>query len=1733
MHLRVMKQKKTKVTLWLLLNACVGFFLSNTLLLAAQDIDDIQSSLQYGELRQIRWYNIEGGDEWVSGKKPYRQGSSHVLKIEQGETVIFMVPKEVKLRLVSDNLDRLLLGVKMEISHDGLLFLEGIGEVYHENLSSNESDNNSIVDFDDLPAARSLIFDIFDPEPAVIRLTGLSKEPVEFSTYYSQHSPPSILARYPESVAFENLSVTQRSKKSNGFASSDIHAADLSFQKNQQVSSYPELKTRSFHWLSAQSEASFSIEGPVNLELQVRRPYAPATPLIGDTVLDVQIDKETPLIYYRDYSPEISQKILVEGTDMDLSTLGKIHFSVGEGSHQVNLTSHNNIYFRLQKQLTHDYLFFGLNKPIWSMDEKLMKAPEMSQGVKDEQLWKNTALKHFKKLDTISSDKMNILDQLSRNNQIMNSGFIAVKKLENLINQNPMQIEVSKKLEKMKKRRGYYRDLLPEHGSFEISAKYQRYATQKILIQQHESEVFASNTQVNRMIDAIPEASFQRITQEKILSYKLPKTNRTDSIQLLVQLDDQESVDFEVRFDTGKSYLLNATPLVVPLGNVQPVNMLWEKSKCCQVSPYQQNHLQIGRVGQVSIPVDDKSHSFQIVRTSDNGSVLWVASQIYTSSSYAFDEEQYISLVKTTQANASTFWNFLKSQQHQKMSGQITPLLTMDRLSNHWLPWVDHYLTAHERFTRDLDRRKLIVDTEYEPKKINELFERAQYLSDKNQPIEALKIWTDLIQHTQTTAQRRALLEMIQLMPKLMQNAILEKLLRFMSLHTDSEIRDTAVSELLKMYKVNEQNNKISDLLLAQFVEFGETVRTVELIKVMVSQGDMDPALQLTQLIKPESWPGTAVLMASAKKHWWLTYQQQQNQLDSEQQSLAKGYYQLLQGDYESSLQSFFRAADKGAKWVDFNQKLLQLQSLLNDANEVVTDGVQQWLNLRHENPSLKTWQRNDELVVQHAGGVRLLNEQQYKSSTGYLTEDNLPVVMEVLGPTRVQLRMRKTMLPSKTHQSTNEWYQLRVDGELDSYPLLANLPSRNLTIEGSDLLPGTESNLEIELGQGLHKIEVFSQERIIIVPFIEEAIIPIRGLINAPLVQLKKTIKENTSSQLLTFHINKSIAWKRMANLMRLSQLENANQKAILARAESLFAQNSSEPDLSIMLDAINLNPIWSTVETFSQSAGIREFKSKIWQPESPQVQISEILLGSHDNPDRILHRGDSIGIAIYNPSPTTLYLQARALSSWFYKQKVIEFSYKIDQGEEQKVQLDDYQEIPIHIDKDSHYLVITMVFTEANQALWLKLKDRQGDSVFEEDSRKYTIATVDEPIRFDINGPAWIRIDKRIQAKNETTYTESKYQFVDEGKQQIILRPERNEKQLFARIFVRTPGTKFSQYAIPWDVPLPILFQMPYVKNVQRSFSPLLVDNLHLGKQEDGTSSYGLSWINRRTTDNGPEELFDQFLELNAAYRYYQSKNNIWYFLQGLYRTHESGSDTYGIKGRVKGSYKPYALNWEIGTEIYSQQLERSNALSAALNLSVNQVRDFSEVAYHVPRISFFARAHDLSAFDMEQIDSDIFTQYKDQHRNGASLGDTLVYQPYIDSEIYGGINFTTNDNFHSIDHQGINVGWRQMLNPFNLDLRLSQVYYDSDADRSGGFQRTKATLKLEWNRWIHRRDRLQIDLRLQRDFQNSSNDVQINFLYHLSEGRDYRDFALDEIKLRHLNETKLPLEHNNAFH
>lgn len=605
----------------------------------------------------------------------------------------------------------------------------------------------------------------------------------------------------------------------------------------------------------------------------------------------------------------------------------------------------------------------------------------------------------------------------------------------------------------------------------------------------------------------------------------------------------------------------------------------------------------------------------------------------------------------------------------------------------------------------------------------------------------------------------------------------------------------------------------------------------------------------------------------------------------------------------------------------------------------------------------------------------------------------------------------------------------------------------------------------------------------------------------------------------------------KRMTLLLRIAETSPKHYERVLAAGMALASANNTVDGLSRLLGRLTRKSGWNAQETVQESAGVRLLPVNGWQPESPSSRIQKALLPPLAENEQVISGNARMVLSLLNTSKEQVEFEFQAEDLGGLPPQPLQVSVQRDGEATRTITLmpnTGWKTQSISLPAGRHALRFSMQNPIANQLVRIRLKERRNQPITSQIERTYQVATAKQPVRATLAGPTWLRVDEW-----RDNQTQSRYQYLDKPWQTVTLSPATGQKEALFRLHLRTVAPEQPQVLpryIGADVApvpeVPVKIGDPDIPSTAK-----LVDEFKLGKQDDGTWTAAVESHSRYDIDTNFKE---NFLEGSLTYRYFDEPGNMYYTAQALTRLHQNGDPVIGGKFRVNHTPWNSPINLFAEINAFSQTVPLvGNHWSTNLKVGISERRDINPKTWHTP--SFTAFAYKLGASDSitsTNVDQDIYTIHKSQHRFGYDIGDSLTYRPYLDTLLMASIGISSNENLVTPDKFGLNLKWKQLLGNAQVDVHLNENHYFSDSNRKNSTNNGVLGIGLTWDYWTSKQDRLEFIFNLNRSLPQGDTSGWLGLRWHFDNGRRYRDFRPSEIDFRDLLERNIPDTPNNRI-
>lgn len=1037
----------------------------------------------------------------------------------------------------------------------------------------------------------------------------------------------------------------------------------------------------------------------------------------------------------------------------------------------------------------------------------------------------------------------------------------------------------------------------------------------------------------------------------------------------------------------------------------------------------------------------------------------------------------------------------------------------------------------------------------------------------------------------------------------------------------DTDLKNQAFSELVSLFQQENDNFSLEGVLIERLLTTKNPELLNSLSNGLVAMNHQDLAVDLEHVVNPKRQKPDETLVFSALGLNRAYNGERLGQATETKSDFYFWNAQLAQieGNYESALENFCKAGPRGETWRDHLAKGLTIQKQLQALDLKMRKlAIEDWVVWTRDHPGPYEWKPAPFLVSKFFKTTTIYNLPLDRYAFSYAASPKIPFQLKVIGPAHLQLRIRP-LFTKDTPVPYQGWVKIKDNGvELD-LPFSYVNPSEEFELIGDNTRHlGLSKNYEIVVGPGEHTIDISSPDiELVVAPFIERPIVSLTVL--PPLTHeaislvLNQGWKGQRTSDSLEFtslqnntgkgelvsvsadpclyqikpQENSALFSQMMDNLSKsakikpselppqeaaihhlsilLKEYEKKPRDEILIEAKSFFEKNIQYPSLSLIWNRFTQLSSWRPLEIPQKSAGIRSLaKTENWVPDTPDLLIRKDLL-NEDEEDYILTGTSPLVFQFYNAGPIHLKMVssfARLLSDDL---REISWGYQIDEGEKQSVHFvpssrSDSREI--ELPQGEHSLRLFLENPTSDTFIKIKLYEKnsqneQWERLALEQKKDYLIATKADPVVFDVEGPAWLRIDEWVNGK-----VISEDYFVKEGPQKIEIRPKREGEEKLLRVYrrmlrapnVAKPAIPASPQYVPveavplsfieWDQPNPIQGK----------------EVLCLGGQERGTLSLSTSLNKALAFDiidpNRHADTTDQYGEERATYRYFDEINRFYWRGDALARQRQKGDPTFGAESLLEYSPIEWPITlWGLGKG-YTQHINNTSLYSGTLEGGIRHKLIFNEKVDQTTNLSILGRAlkFNQNAVVRTRPDVDVYTRYLATNPQVLNFSYKINYRPFIDTQFWGLVRGTTTPslNLTRLDSLMYNLGIHQLAGPFILSVDYGMRHYYKtgnpirplpanfiDPNRNFSFNRHFIDFGVAWNKWLRNHDRVECQLKLTHvidtNLPTSTGGQQrrgvntwigaLSFTWHFGNGRDFRDFDPLEILFKDVRERDLP--------
>ncbi len=551
--------------------------------------------------------------------------------------------------------------------------------------------------------------------------------------------------------------------------------------------------------------------------------------------------------------------------------------------------------------------------------------------------------------------------------------------------------------------------------------------------------------------------------------------------------------------------------------------------------------------------------------------------------------------------------------------------------------------------------------------------------------------------------------------------------------------------------------------------------------------------------------------------------------------------------------------------------------------------------------------------------------------------------------------------------------------------------------------------------------------------------------------------------------------AYQRAVALLWLLDTDPDRHQQVRARIAQLAQAHADVPALAQLRDQALQGSAWEPIGSSLASAGIRRLP--VTGASYSSFRRARLAVSSDAASGALSLHGRTVeGVEFHRPVPTTVTLQLR--------QQVL--PYERQPPAEVMVQVDD--ELPQRIAMQAAPTLVRLQIDAGNHAVRLWLQDplqqqfviAQFDAATtqalqaDEEARIFHVAALDQPASFQVEGPAWVRID---EWQPEGVATD--YRYVASGWQELAFAAGPGGADRYYRLHVLKAArddAPLASWVAKARLPVPAEGPAPPPPSV----APSAWQPRDSHAPGSGFTSLG-GYITLAQRGDGDEDSTavrsHRLIEAGISYRA-RPDPQLYSRSDLLIRQLDYDQTVLGMRQWLDfyPAHSPWKLQLFGSAFVQPTQvpgLNESDPWSAYLQGTV--ARDFALSSRWTNEAGVMINQRWLSLDSvptptLAELDPDIYSAYKDDHRRSLVLVDRLTWRPWLDQRWYLEGALVSNEELNLVDpdHWRATAAAGQMFGAVAAEAGVRASYYLPDDDRERSTQRTRLFLRANWLHW-----------------------------------------------------------------
>ena len=628
-------------------------------------------------------------------------------------------------------------------------------------------------------------------------------------------------------------------------------------------------------------------------------------------------------------------------------------------------------------------------------------------------------------------------------------------------------------------------------------------------------------------------------------------------------------------------------------------------------------------------------------------------------------------------------------------------------------------------------------------------------------------------------------------------------------------------------------------------------------------------------------------------------------------------------------------------------------------------------------------------------------------------------------------------------------------------------------------------------------------------------------------------------------------------------------------------FRADALRFDLKDLYQAVVGSSVWESIRSIIDGDGVRYIEQRGWRPENPVLRVRRALISGLTDEHSVITADRAVRLEADLPTRVRWRVTLARAAVEGLPRAPLRVAVRVDEEETRIFEIvNEQRRVPFEIDlqRGQHSILFSLSDSRPSEYVSVLVEEEaegRWQPALSPRKRMCFVASWQRPVRVPIDGPAWVRTD---EYRGRSVLT--RHRFFATGEHELVLTPAPGRKEALFRIArqrllsdadlgrsgsrlslvpptegddgVARPTSELAHFVDPGEdaeVHPPRLDAQPNREDAATVPEPsstlrslVLEDAVTPNRQEDGTVLLRLDARRRRIFDEDNGGNIEQYLQLTAHHLYYSERYNLWFDTSVLTRVREFGGPTYGVAETVRFRPRGFPLTLSMRGQAFVQwpqgdRFVASDRMETSARLSARASRrwDIGRKAYHRFAVSMFGRYLSLdrsAGYDLRELDQDIFSSYKRQHRKGLSVSETLGYRPWLDTEWQATVSLSSNEDIHIFgrpDNFAAQATWKQFFGGARVEGGYRFVRFLNDGDRLNAANRDAIFIETFYEYWLNPNHRLEVGAGFRHDIKAGENTGFVSLVWHFAKARRYRDYAPGQVDFEPLRERFIPRVNN----